>query len=179
MAIEAASAARSGPDVSGASCAAMQIGRHHRERNRKFREIRGDSFGQELLTEFLGVDLRSVAERSGEKIGERARARRDEPAHCFAAVVREADDVAANILAANPCRIGGADQRADRGAGDGDRLHAHLVERFDHRDMRQPTRTAATEREREGLHRCRGLKPPPLGGRIPRRWRQAAARARI
>ena len=46
-------------------------------------------------------------------------------------------------------RISGADQGADRGAGDGGRLHPHLVERLDDGDMRKPARAAAAERERE------------------------------
>src|SRR5262249_57655586 len=54
-----------------------------------------------------------------------------------------------------PRRIGGADQRADRGAGDGGGLLAHVVERFEHRDMREPARAAAAERKGEALrHRA-------------------------
>src|SRR5262249_58509262 len=43
----------------------------------------------------------------------------------------------------------GSDQCADRGAGDGGGLLAHVVERFEHRDMREPARAAAAERKAE------------------------------
>ncbi len=85
---------------------------------------------------------------------QRAGARFHQPASDFAGIVRERDDVVADVLAAHAGRIGGADQRADRGAGDGVRLQSHLVERLDHRDVREAARAAAAERKREGFHGC-------------------------
>src|SRR5262249_33227182 len=64
----------------------------------------------------------------------------------------ERDDVAAQLLAGHAGRIGGADQRADRGARDRHRLDAHLVERLDHHDVAETARPAAAKREREGFH---------------------------
>src|SRR4029453_5362288 len=52
-------------------------------------------------------------------------------------------------------RIGGADQSADRGAGDGGGLLAHVVERFQHRDGGDPAPPAAAEPKGETLrHRA-------------------------
>ena len=167
MAIEAASAGRSAPDVSGASSRRWRSVSHDGERYFKLREIRRDRIGQKLRTEFLRIDLRRVAEAASKQIGDRACTCRDKPPHCLAAVVGEADDMAADVLAAHSRRIRGTDKSADRGAGDGGRLHAHLVERLDYRDMRQPARAAATEREREGFHLRYRLKRPPPGARNP------------
>ena len=64
----------------------------------------------------------------------------------------EADDMMPDVFAVHAGRIRGADQCADRGAGDRHGFHAHVVERFDHRDMRKPARAAAAECQREGFH---------------------------
>ena len=62
------------------------------------------------------------------------------------------DGVAAHLAAAHAGGIARADERADRGAGDGDRLDAHLVERLGHDDMGEAARPAAAERQRHGFH---------------------------
>ena len=62
------------------------------------------------------------------------------------------DGVAAHLAAAHAGGIARADDGADRGAGDGDGLHAHLVERLGHDDMGEAARPAAAERQRDGLH---------------------------
>ena len=49
----------------------------------------------------------------------------------------------------NARRIGRADDGADRGAGNGDRPKLHLVERLEHRDMREAARPAPAERKRD------------------------------
>ena len=65
--------------------------------------------------------------------------------------MREGDGVVADVTPAHARRIGGADQRADRGAGDRGGFYPHLVQRFDHRDVGEPAGAAAAEREREGF----------------------------
>ena len=150
----------------------VQIGRDHRERNLQRGEILRHSFGQKLRAEFLGVELRRLAEGAGEQVGQRAGARGDQPARDLGAVMRQRDDVAADVLAAHAGGISGADQRADRGAGDGGGLYAQFVERLDHRDMREPARAAAAERERKRLH-------APAPARTPRPWRRAGRTNRL
>ena len=115
-------------------------------------EIRRHLRRQELRAEFFRVELCRLAEGAGEQIAERAGARGNEAAPDFARVVGDGDDVAADVLGAHAGRIGGADQRADRGAGDGGGLDAHLVERLEHRDMGEAAGAAAAEREGETLH---------------------------
>ena len=115
-------------------------------------EIRRHLWRQELRAEFFRVELRRLAEGAGEQIAERAGARGNEAAPDFARVMGDGDDVAADVLGAHAGRIGGADQRADRGAGDGGGLDAHLVERLEHRDMGKAAGAAAAEREGETLH---------------------------
>ena len=106
----------------------------------------------ELFAKLLGVDLRGLAKPPVQQIAEITGACGHQPAPRFAPIVREADDVVADILAAHACGIGGADERADRGAGDHSRPHAHLVERFDDRDMGEPARTAAAKRQSKRFH---------------------------
>ena len=101
----------------GRFLAPMQIGRDHRERNLQRGKILWHRFRQKLRAEFLGVELRRLAERAGKQIGQRAGARSDQPARDLAAVMRQRDDVAANVLAAHAGGVSRADQRADRGAG--------------------------------------------------------------
>ena len=72
MAMEAASAGRSGPRYQRHLLAAMQIGGRHRERNFQFGKIGRDGFGQKLRAEFFCVDLSGLAECAGKQIGERA-----------------------------------------------------------------------------------------------------------
>src|SRR5262249_5571941 len=83
------------------------------------------------------------------------RTRRDQAAEHLGAVVGERDDEAADVPARHPRRVGRADQRADRGAGDGGGPFAHVVERFEHRDMGEPARAAAAECKGKALrHRA-------------------------
>ena len=124
----------------------MQVGRHHDEGNLERGEIRGHLRRQELRAEFFRVELRCLAEGAGEQIPERAGAGGNETAPDFAGVVGDGDDVMADVLCAHAGRIGGAHQCANRGAGDGDGLHAHLVDRFEHRDLGEAAGAAATER---------------------------------
>ncbi len=152
MAIELASAALQWAGGEGRFLPPVQIGRDHRERNLQRGEILRHRFGQKLRAEFLGVELRRLAESAGEQVGERAGACGDEPARDFTAIMRQRDDVAADVLAAHAGGISRANQRADRGAGDSGGFYAQIVERLDHRDMRQPARAAAAERERKRLH---------------------------
>ena len=101
-------------------------------------------FRKELRAKFLGVDLCRLTERAGENVGERARACGNKAAHRLAAIVGETDDVTANVLAAHPRGVSGADQRTDRGAGDRDRLYPDLVERLDDGNMGETARAAGT-----------------------------------
>ena len=132
---------------------AVEIGGHDGQRNLQRRKIRRHRVGQELEAEFFRVHQRRLAEGAGEKLRQRAGARLHQPPPDLAGIVGERDYIMADILAAHAGRIGGADQRADRGAGDGDGFDPHLVEGLDHRDVRKPARPAAAERKREGFHR--------------------------
>ena len=58
----------------------------------------------------------------------------------------------ANVPAAHPRGVAGADQGADRGAGDSDRFYVHLVERFDDGDVGETARASGAQREREAFH---------------------------
>ena len=66
--------------------------------------------------------------------------------------MRDLEHVAADVVPAHARGISRADQRADRGPGNGRRLDAHVVERLDHRDMGEPARAAGAERQCEGFH---------------------------
>ena len=133
----------------------IEIGGDDGQRNFELVEIIRHAVGQELSAEFFRIDQGGTAEAHAEQVCKRAGARGDEPAEHVRAVVGEPDDEATDLLARHPGGIGGADQRADRRAGDGDGLPAHFVERFEHRDMREPARAAAAKREREALrHRA-------------------------
>ena len=57
----------------------------------------------------------------------------------------------AQFQAGKPCRIGRAYDGADRSAGDGDRPHAHLIQGFEHANMRKSAGAAAAKGERDGL----------------------------
>src|SRR5262249_54809749 len=105
--------------------------------------------------EFFRVDQRGAAQADIEQVGEGAGAGRDQATEDLGAVVGEREDEAANILARHAGGIGGPDQRADRGAGDGGGFAAHLVDRLEHRDMREPARATAAQCKREALaHRA-------------------------
>src|SRR6266446_6987296 len=134
---------------------AIEVGRDDGQGNFERAEIVRHLAGQELLAEFFRVDQRGAAEAQVEEIGKRARARRDQAAKNLGAVMGERDDEAADLPARHPRRVGGCDQGADRGAGDGGGLLAHVVERFQHRDVGEPARAAAAEREGKSLrHRA-------------------------
>ena len=62
------------------------------------------------------------------------------------------NDVTTDVFRAHASGIGSPDQGANRGPGDGDGLHAHLIDCFEHRDMSEATGAAATEREGKTLH---------------------------
>ena len=133
----------------------IEVGRDDGQGNFELAEIVRHLVGQELLAEFFRVNQRGAAEAQVEEIGKRARARRDQAAKNFGAVMGERDDEAADLPARHPRRVGGCDQGADGGAGDGGGLLAHIVERFQHRDVGEPARAAAAEREGETLcHRA-------------------------
>ena len=70
MAIDAASAARSGRRRKRCFLAPVQIGRHHGQRNGERGKIRRHGFGQELRAEFLGIQLRRLTEAAGKEVGE-------------------------------------------------------------------------------------------------------------
>src|SRR5262249_786792 len=134
---------------------AIEIGGDDGQGNFELVEILRHLVGQELLTEFLRVDQRCAAEAQVEEICKRARARRDQAAENLRAVMGERDDEPADLPARHARRVGGRDQRADRGAGDGGGLLAHVVERFQPRDVGEPARAAAAEREGKTLrHRA-------------------------
>src|ERR1700732_4066609 len=83
------------------------------------------------------------------------------------------DDVMADILAAHASGISGADQGAERGAGNCGGFDAHLIKRLDHRDMGEPPRAAAAKRERKAFHAKRLTTSPRA--RIRKLAPQAAA----
>src|SRR5215472_2946295 len=130
----------------------MQVGRHGDEWNGQCRKFAGHLSGHELFTKFLGVDLRGLAEPSVQKIAKIAGARRHQAAPRLAPVVREGDDVVTDVLTAHARGVSGPNERADRGAGDRGRLHAHLVERLDNRDMGEPARAAAAKCQGKTFH---------------------------
>src|SRR6516164_2151563 len=105
-----------------------------------------------MRTELFGVHLRHLADRTGEEVCEPAGARLDESAHGFAPVMREPDDVMADIFAAHAGRVGCRNERAKRGAGDRCGFYAQLIERLDDCDMGKAARATTAERERKGLH---------------------------
>ena len=79
------------------------------------------------------------------------RPRMKQPARESDAVLENGLSVGAQLRAREARGISGADDGADRGAGDGDRPHAQVVERFEHADMRKAARAAAAKGERDGL----------------------------
>jgi hypothetical protein len=77
------------------------------------------------------------------------------------------DGVAAHLAAAHAGGVAGADDRADRRAGDGDRLHPHLVQRLGDDDVGEAARPAAAERQCDRLHRAPASREAP--GRLRQR----------
>ena len=67
-------------------------------------------------------------------------------------IIFEMDGVTPHVAAGHARRVTGADDRADGSAGNRHGLHAHLVERLGHDDMREPSRAAAAKCEGEGFH---------------------------
>src|SRR5262249_2957032 len=66
----------------------------------------------------------------------------------------KATDVAADRLPAHPRAIERAGHGADRGARNCNGPDAQLVERLEHRDMRESARAAGTERKRQAFHQA-------------------------
>ena len=109
--------------------------------------------GQELSAEFFRIDQGGTAEvqvnRFANVPARVAMSRRNTSARLWASL-----DEASDLLARHPGGIGGADQRADRRAGDGDGLPAHSPSASSTAICASP-RAAATKREREALcHRA-------------------------
>src|SRR5262249_44047845 len=89
------------------------------------------------------------AQAKADEVAEGAGAGGEQLPDDLAGVVRELEDEAADVAARHARRIGGADQRADRGAGDGDRFPTHLVEPLEHGEVGAAARAAGPEREGE------------------------------
>src|SRR5262249_50887318 len=66
-------------------------------------------------------------------------------------VMRQRNEETAHFPARHTCRVGSADERSDRGAGDRHRFFANLVERLKNRDMRQSTRPTASKCKRKAF----------------------------
>src|SRR5262249_7968076 len=115
---------------------------------------------QELLAELFRIHEDRAAESHAEQIGKGACPRRNQAPKHFGAIVRERYDEAAYFAPRHAGSIGSADQRAARAPGNDDRFAAELVERLEHRDMREPARAATAERKRKALAHC----APAAGG---------------
>ena len=76
-----------------------------------------------------------------------AHARRVKVAHQIEPLLQHLVGVRADLLAAEAGGVGGGEHGADRGAGDDLGAQAQLVEGFQHRNVREPARAAAAERQ--------------------------------
>src|SRR5262249_31133772 len=121
------------------------------KRDLQAREILRKHVADEAVIEFRRIDRERIAEARAEDLRPRDRARRHHAAQHLAAIMCEPDQVAPHGPATQAGRIAGPDHRADRGARDRGRLHAHLIERLDDRDVRKPARAAGAERQRKAL----------------------------
>ena len=94
-----------------------------------------------------------------------AHARGVKIAHEIEALLQHLDGVRADLLAAEPRGVGGGEDGADRRAGDDLGAQAELVEGFQHRNVRQPARAAAAERQGDA-RACRAAArvPAPAPG---------------
>ena len=167
-AIEAASAGLSGPVENTTWRRRVEIGGDHGERNRRAPRTppapSRAGTGAQNFSASTSVALPKPTLSRLAKLPARAWTRRRNTSVRLCA---SAIDVAADLPAGHAGRIGRADQRADRGAGDRDRPHAHLVERLEHHDMGEAARAAAAEREREASS-FRARLPGELPGACPR-----------
>ena len=94
-----------------------------------------------------------------------AHARGVKIAHQIEALLQHLDGVRADLLAAEPRGVGGGEDGADGRAGDDLGAQAELVEGFQHRNVGEPARAAAAERQRDaGRVRARGGYRAPAPG---------------
>ena len=107
---------------------------------------------------------------AAQKIGEGERPRPPQPRQHFPALGIEADRGLAHVLAAEAGRVAGADDRADRGAGDQRRLDAELVERLADEDMHHPAGAAAAQGQTDTQTPDMTF---PLKRNLAARWRPA------
>ncbi len=141
MATEAASAGRIGAAVEHRLAAVPIIGRHHLERDGQFLEGRRHDVGQETLDEHLGIDQHRIAEPA-EQIGDAPDPGGEQALHHLAAIVQQRQHHGVDVAGRHARRIDRADQRADRGAGNGGRAHTQFVQRLQHQYVRKPARAA-------------------------------------
>ena len=127
---------------------AMEIGRNRREGQRQFLGEGRHSGRPEGGEKTLGVDEPRVA-AALDQVREAADARPEQPGHHLGAVAEHGQHVPAESRGRMPRGPGGADDRADGGAGHGDGAYARLVERLQHRQMGEAAGAAATERQRD------------------------------
>ena len=146
------------PQRAGRDCGlspGIEVGCDDRERDRQRSKIFRHAVGKKLRAEFLRIDQAGAAKARGDQRSDTsACACGQKLAEQSGAIPRQRRDMCADLLAAHAGGIGRAEKGADRGAGNRNRTDAHVVERFHHRDMRQPARAAAAERQSYGFHRA-------------------------
>ena len=158
-AIEAATALTKRARREGDRAAPVIIGRDRDEGDGEILESVGNLLGPEAIEQPFAVEQHRIATR--EEIAETAHARLENGAEDLGAVAEGHKRMRAQAGRRYACRVSRPDDRADRGAGDGDRPKAHFIERFEHGDMGEAARSAAAERKRDGrLSRCGSVAAP-------------------
>ena len=128
----------------------VEVGRHDLERDLQLREVARQLRGQHHVEQRLGRQQGGVHRQDVEDLEDRLGARRDQQAgEAEALAAQDLLGVRANELGRQPGRVGGTEDRPDRGAGDDVGLEAQLIEHLQHQDVRQPARAAAAQRQRD------------------------------
>ncbi len=135
------------PRLDGDFATAVEIRRHHGERNGKLLEAQRHSERQEGGDDALGIELAEPEAAVGAKFGQRRRPRAPERAEDVTARREHGEDVVLDRAGRQAARRARADDRPDRGARDPVRAKAQVLERRQDMEMREPPRPAAAERE--------------------------------
>ena len=128
----------------------IEVGRHDLERDLQLREVARDLRGQHHVEQRLGRQQGGMHRQDVEDLEDRLGARRDQQAgEAEALAGQDLFGMRANELGRQPGRVGGTEDRPDRGAGDDVGLEAQLIEHLQHQNVRQPARAAPTQRQRD------------------------------
>ena len=151
------------------------VGGHDLERDLEVGEVARHRRGQHELEQRLGIEQGGADGQDVEDLEHRLRPGRQEVAGDAEALAQRLLGVRPDELGRESRCIGGAEDGADRGAGDDLGPDAQLVEHLQHQDVGEPARPSSPSASaivgrptgREGLRTCRALPGGFMGAVIP------------